>query len=56
MPLTRGWQFCWFLAGRVLGRFLKAAQDVNSIQQIDTLEVELEFIRLVCSMDILHLD
>jgi len=37
--------FCWFLAGRVFGRFLKAAQDASSIQQIDTLQVELEFIR-----------
>ncbi|KAF8560446.1 hypothetical protein OG21DRAFT_1401745, partial [Imleria badia] len=38
--------FCWFLAGRVFGRFLKAARDAGSIQQIDTLQVELEFIRI----------
>ncbi|KAI9572876.1 hypothetical protein HD554DRAFT_2063701 [Boletus coccyginus] len=37
--------FCWFLAGRVFARFLKAAQDASSTQQIDTLQVELEFIR-----------
>ncbi|KAF8140128.1 hypothetical protein EV363DRAFT_1152798, partial [Boletus edulis] len=37
--------FCWFLAGRVFGRFLKAAQDASSIQLIETLQVELEFIR-----------
>ncbi|KIJ68342.1 hypothetical protein HYDPIDRAFT_146307 [Hydnomerulius pinastri MD-312] len=38
--------FCWYLAGRVFGRFLKAAQDANSIQQIETLQGELEFIRM----------
>ncbi|KIJ21656.1 hypothetical protein PAXINDRAFT_165090 [Paxillus involutus ATCC 200175] len=37
--------FCWYLAGRVFGRFLKAAQDADSAQQIETLQVELEFIR-----------
>ncbi|KAG9314447.1 hypothetical protein JVU11DRAFT_5244 [Chiua virens] len=39
--------FCWFLAGRVFGRYLKAAQDARSIQQIKTLRIELEFIRAV---------
>ncbi|KAF9229394.1 hypothetical protein BS17DRAFT_19414 [Gyrodon lividus] len=38
--------FCWYLAGRVFGRFLKAAQDANSAQQIGTLQVELEVIRI----------
>ncbi|KIK99029.1 hypothetical protein PAXRUDRAFT_30764 [Paxillus rubicundulus Ve08.2h10] len=38
--------FCWYLAGRVFGRFLKAAQDVDSAQQIETIQVELEFIRI----------
>ncbi|KAJ7786425.1 hypothetical protein B0H16DRAFT_1490430 [Mycena metata] len=35
--------FCWFLAGRVLVRFLQAAMDANSSEQISTLRAELEF-------------
>ncbi|KAF8640545.1 hypothetical protein AX17_000207 [Amanita inopinata Kibby_2008] len=36
--------FCWFSAGRVLVRFLRAAQEVNSDEQVATLQAELEFI------------
>ncbi|KAG5652175.1 hypothetical protein H0H81_006015 [Sphagnurus paluster] len=34
--------FCWFVAGRVLLRFLQAALDVKSADQIATLRAELE--------------
>ncbi|KAJ7070941.1 hypothetical protein C8F01DRAFT_1108418 [Mycena amicta] len=37
--------FCWFLAGRVLVRFLQAAIDVNNSDQISTLRAELEFLQ-----------
>jgi len=36
--------FCWFMAGRVLGRFWQAAQDSNSAEQILTLCAEVEYI------------
>ncbi|KAJ7169978.1 hypothetical protein C8R46DRAFT_1090719 [Mycena filopes] len=35
--------FCWFLAGRVLVRFLQAAIDANTPEQMSTLRAELEF-------------
>nr|GAT43231.1 predicted protein [Mycena chlorophos] len=37
--------FCWFLAGRVLIRFLQAALDVNNTEQVSTLRAELEFLQ-----------
>ncbi|KAJ7293679.1 hypothetical protein C8J57DRAFT_1162423 [Mycena rebaudengoi] len=36
--------FCWFIAGRVLLRFLQAAMDANNTEQISTVRAELEFI------------
>ncbi|KAL4266915.1 Transcription factor domain-containing protein [Pleurotus pulmonarius] len=36
--------FSWFIGGRVLVRFLKAAQEANSTEQISTLRAELEFV------------
>ncbi|KAF7436918.1 hypothetical protein PC9H_003752 [Pleurotus ostreatus] len=36
--------FSWFIGGRVLVRFLKAAQEANSTEQIGTLRAELEFV------------
>ncbi|KAK0456553.1 hypothetical protein EV421DRAFT_1895773 [Armillaria borealis] len=36
--------FCWFTAGRVLVRFLQAAIEANSQDQISTLRAELDFI------------
>lgn len=36
--------FCWFCAGRILVRFLQAAQDAKILEQIATLQAELEFI------------
>ncbi|KAK2461839.1 hypothetical protein APHAL10511_006302 [Amanita phalloides] len=36
--------FCWFYAGRVLLRFLQAAQHAKILEQIATLQTELEFI------------
>jgi len=41
--------FCWFMSGQVLIRFLKAAQETNSQDQILTLRTELEFVRLAIS-------
>lgn len=38
-------QFCWLMAGRVLVRFLSAAQEANSQDQIATLRTELEFVQ-----------
>lgn len=38
--------FCWFVAGRVLLRFLQAALDVKSADQIATLRAELEFVQI----------
>lgn len=35
------------MAGRVLGRFLQAAQDANSGEQILTLRAEVEYIMYV---------
>ncbi|KAJ6610095.1 hypothetical protein B0H10DRAFT_2166192 [Mycena sp. CBHHK59/15] len=37
--------FCWFISGRVLVRFLQAAMDANTSEQIATLRAELEFIQ-----------
>ncbi|KAG6847422.1 hypothetical protein H0H93_008217 [Arthromyces matolae] len=37
--------FCWFIAGRVLVRFLQAAQDAKSADQISTLRAELDFVQ-----------
>ncbi|GLB36244.1 putative fungal specific transcription factor [Lyophyllum shimeji] len=37
--------FCWFVAGRVLVRFLQAALDAKSADQISTLRAELEFVQ-----------
>ncbi|KII93554.1 hypothetical protein PLICRDRAFT_35780 [Plicaturopsis crispa FD-325 SS-3] len=37
---------CWFMAGRVLVRFLQAALDAQSTERIQTLQAELEFVRL----------
>ncbi|EGO03916.1 hypothetical protein SERLA73DRAFT_84116 [Serpula lacrymans var. lacrymans S7.3] len=36
--------FCWFLAGRVLARFYKAALDAKSAEQSGNLQTELEFV------------
>ncbi|KAL0951062.1 hypothetical protein HGRIS_007801 [Hohenbuehelia grisea] len=36
--------FCWFVAGRVLVRFLKAAQEAQSSDQVSTLQGELDFV------------
>jgi len=41
--------FCWFMSGRVLVRFLKAAQEANSQDEILNLRTELEFIQLAIS-------
>jgi hypothetical protein len=38
-------QFCWFSAGRVLVRFLQAAIEANSQDQISTLRGELDFVQ-----------
>ncbi|KAJ7925882.1 hypothetical protein B0H13DRAFT_1973748 [Mycena leptocephala] len=35
--------YCWFIAGRVLVRFLQAAMDANTTDQITTLRTELDF-------------
>ncbi|KAJ6604750.1 hypothetical protein DFH09DRAFT_1123717 [Mycena vulgaris] len=35
--------YCWFIAGRVLVRFLQAATDANTTDQITTLRAEVEF-------------
>ncbi|KAI0931896.1 hypothetical protein AcW1_000826 [Taiwanofungus camphoratus] len=40
---------CWFMAGRVLVRFLRVAIDVNSEELSSTLRVEVAFIRMVIS-------
>ncbi|KAF8898638.1 hypothetical protein BD779DRAFT_1607387 [Infundibulicybe gibba] len=37
--------FCWFVAGRVLVRFLQASIDAHSQDQISTLRAELDFVR-----------
>lgn len=36
--------FSWFMAGRVLARFWQAALDANSVEQVLTLRVEVEYI------------
>ncbi|KAF8807498.1 hypothetical protein BYT27DRAFT_7189569 [Phlegmacium glaucopus] len=36
--------FCWFLGGRVLVRFLQAALETQSLDQISTLRAEIDFI------------
>lgn len=38
-------QFCWFAAGRVLVRFLQAALEADSKDQISTLRAELDFVQ-----------
>ena len=38
---------CWFMAGRVLIRFLKVAMTANSEAQIAQLQAEIVFIRWV---------
>jgi hypothetical protein len=40
---TNCFQYCWFIAGRVLVRFLQAAMDANTTDQITTLRTELDF-------------
>jgi hypothetical protein len=40
-----GKQFSWFISGRVLLRFLQAAVDNNSQEQIATLTAELNFVQ-----------
>ncbi|KAF9460797.1 hypothetical protein BDZ94DRAFT_1265146 [Collybia nuda] len=37
--------FCWFVGGRVLVRFLQAALDAKSQDQISTLRAELDFVQ-----------
>ncbi|TFK77005.1 hypothetical protein BDN72DRAFT_754042 [Pluteus cervinus] len=37
--------FCWFVAGRVLVRFLQAAIDANSHEQVATLRAEVDFVQ-----------
>ncbi|KAF9056264.1 hypothetical protein BJ165DRAFT_1432192 [Panaeolus papilionaceus] len=41
--------FCWFIGGRVLVRFLQAALDARSVEQISTLRAEIEFIHSAIS-------
>ncbi|KAG1755181.1 uncharacterized protein EDB91DRAFT_1233936 [Suillus paluster] len=41
--------FCWYLAGRIFSRFLHAAQDAGCVQQMETLQAELDFVRLALS-------
>ncbi|TFK41060.1 hypothetical protein BDQ12DRAFT_600361 [Crucibulum laeve] len=41
--------FCWFVGGRVLVRFLQAAIDAKSEDQISTLRAELDFVQRVYS-------
>ncbi|KAJ7110114.1 hypothetical protein C8R44DRAFT_801404 [Mycena epipterygia] len=41
--------FCWFIAGRVLVRFLQAAMDANTADQISTLRAELDFLKSAIS-------
>ncbi|KAJ7181763.1 hypothetical protein C8R43DRAFT_970368 [Mycena crocata] len=41
--------YCWFIAGRVLVRFLQAAMDINATDQIATLRAELDFFELAIS-------
>ncbi|KAF8216122.1 hypothetical protein K438DRAFT_1800101 [Mycena galopus ATCC 62051] len=36
--------YCWFISGRVLVRFLQAAMDANTTEQISTLRAELDFL------------
>lgn len=40
-----GGQICWFMAGRVLVRFLRAAIDSISEENCATLQTEIEYIR-----------
>ncbi|KAG6832433.1 hypothetical protein H0H92_001479, partial [Tricholoma furcatifolium] len=42
--------FCWFVAGRVLVRFLQASQDAKSADQISTLRAELDFVQYAMSL------
>lgn len=37
--------FCWFTAGRTLVRFLKAAIDSNSLEQVNTLRSEVTYVQ-----------
>ncbi|KAJ7235915.1 hypothetical protein B0H12DRAFT_1238654 [Mycena haematopus] len=41
--------YCWFIAGRVLVRFLQAAMDANTPDQISTLRAELDFLEFAMS-------
>ncbi|KAJ7492527.1 hypothetical protein FB451DRAFT_1218642 [Mycena latifolia] len=41
--------YCWFIAGRVLVRFLQAALDANTADQISTLRAELDFFETAIS-------
>jgi hypothetical protein len=41
------WQMCWFMAGRVLVRFLRAAIDSSDHEQIICLQGEISFVRSV---------
>lgn len=41
--------FCWFVAGRVLVRFLQAALDAKSLDQISTLRAEIDFVHSAIS-------
>jgi hypothetical protein len=43
--ITKSAQFCWFVAGRVLVRFLQAALDAKSLDQISTLRAEIDFVQ-----------
>ena len=38
-------QFCWFVSGRVLVRFLQAALEAGVPDQISTLKAEIDFIQ-----------
>jgi hypothetical protein len=40
-------QLCWFFSGRVLVRFLQAALDARSLDQISTIRTEIDFIQFV---------
>lgn len=43
--IIKSGQFCWFVAGRVLVRFLQAALDAKSLDQISTLRAEIDFVQ-----------
>ena len=45
--LNASYQFSWFLAGKVLAKFMRAAKESNDEAQYMTLKTDLEFISCV---------